>query len=213
MRLRLLDKKWLDSIFPTARVLVVRQSLEKLDFGRVKKVLVVGAGKDPYRKLFPSAEWYLAMDIAPVPGVTSCIGEACSLPVRNGSVDCVFASEVFEHLSEPVKFVKQVYASLTLGGVVVLTVPFMFQQHMDPGDYWRPTRMALEDLFVRFSNVQVMNQGTRLHAMSDLVTTAFSPFTVLYPLRIFNWLLMLPGMCGVGGRSTAPSGFLVVAKK
>jgi len=111
------------------------------------------------------------------------------------------------------KFVAQSYDALAPNGVVILTVPFMFHQHADPADFWRPTRTALTEAFAQFSEVKVTSQGNRLHAMSDLLTTAFSPYPVFYPLRIFNWLLNIIVFSSKERESTAPSGFLVVAKK
>lgn len=188
-------------------------SLESLDLERFHRILVVGAGSDPYRHLFSGAEQYVALDIAPTHGVTDCIGKANALPILNESVDCVFASEVFEHLAAPLEFLNQAYSALSPGGVVIITVPFMFHQHADPADFWRPTKMALITACSRFSEVQVTSQGNRLHVISDLVTTAFSPFPIFYPLRIVNWLLNISVFSRFGFESTSPSGFLVVAKK
>jgi hypothetical protein len=97
-------------------------------------------------------------------------------------------------------------------GVAVITVPFVFHEH---GDYWRPTRRSLGALFGEFSSVDIYAQGNRFHTMMDLVTTAFSPWPVLYPLRVLsNLLLLVPiRLTTRSSRSTAPTGFLVIARK
>ena len=92
------------------------------------------------------------------------------------------------------------------------TVPFVFHDH---GDYWRPTRRALLDLFRAYRSLRITAQGNRLHTMFDLLTTAFSPIPVLFPLRLLSnlWLLLPDRLAMRDSRSTAATGFLVVAAK
>src|SRR2546429_9305654 len=73
-------------------------------------------------------------------------------------------------------------------GLAVITVPFVFHDHHD---YWRPTRRALTQLFRDYSSVRVSAQGNRLHTLFGLVTTAFSPGPVLFPLRVLSNLPFL----------------------
>jgi len=119
---------------------------------------------------------------------------------------------VLEYLPEPAKFASESRRVLADRGLAVITVPFVFHDHHD---YWRPTRRALTELFRDYSSVRVSAQGNRLHTMFDLVTTAFSPVPVLFPLRVLSNLLFLaPAQFALrNSRSTAPSGFLVLAQK
>jgi SAM-dependent methyltransferase len=204
-------KKAIDFICPTCRKLLVKQSLNRIDFSQFEDVLIVGAGRDPYRKMFSESCLYITMDVCPVAGVTQLVADAHELPVKRESFDCVLASEVFEHLSDPVKFVKAAFDILKPGGQLVITVPFMFHQHADPFDFWRPTKGALLSMFSGFSVCDVYCQGNRIHTLSDLITTSFYPYPVFYPLRIVNHLLALAN--NQSGKSTAPSGFIAVAIK
>jgi len=201
----------IDFLFPTSRKLLVESSLCHFDFNSFEDVLIVGAGTDPYRKMFSRSCRYITMDIAPVDGITQMVADAHVLPVKSDSFDCILASEVFEHLRNPVTFVNAAYDALKPGGTLVLTVPFMFHQHADPHDYWRPTRQALGYDCKDFSSCEIYAQGNRLHVMSDLLTTSFYPWPVFYPLRIFNHLFCYFNK--VNGKSTAPTGFLVVVTK
>jgi SAM-dependent methyltransferase len=177
-----------------------------------ESILVVGAGHDPYRGIFPNTKEYIRLDVEPVPGITDVVGDALSLPFEGNRFDCIFATEVMEHLSDPHIFVKEVGRVLKQGGTVILSVPFMFHRHADPHDFWRPTDTALRDLFSGFKEVAVTPHGNRLHVISDLVTTAFARFPLFFPLRIFNHILgALPGP--LSRPSTAPSGYLLVGIK
>ena len=202
----------LHRFFPTMRNVLVRRSLRALGLDRGGSVLVVGAGADPYRHLFPTAERYIRSDLAPHAGATDVVSDGMALPFRDGSFQCTVATEVLEYVQRPEAFTAELHRVLGHDGIAVVTVPFVFQEH---GDYWRPTRRSLGELFRKFSTVDICAQGNRFHTMIDLVTTAFSPWPVLYPLRVFsNLLLLVPiRLTGLRSRSTAPSGFLVIARK
>jgi SAM-dependent methyltransferase len=201
----------IDFVFPTCRKLLVEASLRRFDFSCSEDVLIIGAGSDPYRHMFSPSCRYITMDIAPINGITQVIADAHSLPVKNTAFDCILASEVFEHLFNPIAFVNAAFDALKPGGKLILTVPFMFHQHADPHDYWRPTRQALIYYCANFSSCDVYAQGNRLHVISDLFTTAFYPWPIFYPFRILNHLFCLFNK--VSGKSTAPTGFLVVVTK
>ena len=206
---------WMHRLFPTARRLLLERSLRSLDLTRTGHVLIVGAGYDPYHHMVRAAKQYIRVDIASVPGCTDVLADALALPFKEGHFNCVLAVECMEHLADPFLFVRELARVLKAGGTVILTVPFMCHQHPDPYDYWRPTGMALERLFSSFADVEVTPQGNRMHVICDLLTTAFSPNPILFPLRLLNHLLVrLPHAMERGSNTTtAPSGFLLVAKK
>lgn len=204
--------KLIRRLFPTNRRLLVEKSLYTVDTGGVQRVLVVGAGHDPYRHYFDELEIYLRLDIENISGATDVVADATQLPICANGVDCIMAVEVMEHIENPFKFVEELERVLEPGGIVVLTVPFMFHEHGDPFDYWRPTSFSLESLFSRFSKVSIVRQGHRLHVLSDMLTTSFSSSKVpiFFPLRILNHFLVHVSCFGA---SSAPSGFLFVARK
>jgi len=194
------------------RNVLVRRSLGTIDLGDVRSVLVVGAGNDPYHHLFPSARTYVRSDLARQSGSTDVVSDGMALPFRDGSFQCTVATEVLEYVQRPRAFVAELHRILSDEGFAVVTVPFVFQEH---GDFWRPTKRALEELFREYSSVRICAQGNRFHTMIDLLTTAFTPYPILLPLRVFsNLLLLVPlGLAARSSRSTAPSGFLVIARK
>ena len=203
-------KKILDYVFPTSRKLLLNESLNRINFSFCEEVLIVGAGSDPYRKYFSKTCEYITLDIVPKKDV-QLVADAHELPVQKESFDCILATEVLEHLHDPHLFIDAAYVALKPGGILVFTVPFMFHEHADPNDYWRPTKQALEKLCYSFSLCKIQSQGNRLHVLSDLITTAFFPCPIFYPLRIINHLLIF--LSETFQKTTAPSGYLVVANK
>jgi len=162
--------------------------------------------------LFRRTKTYVTLDLVRVPRRTDVVADAGALPFHDSSFECVLATEVLEYLRNPTAFAFEVHRVLADRGLAVITVPFVFHEHRD---YWRPARRALADLFRDYSWVCICAQGNRLHTMFDLLTTAFSPVPVLFPLRLFSHLLFLmPARLALrDSRSTAPSGFLVIASK
>ena len=175
-------------LFPTMRNVLVQRSLRALNLRDIRSVLVVGAGEDPYRDVFLASETYIRSDLVRRPGCTDVVADGIALPFRDGSFQCTVATEVLEYVQQPEAFATELYRILSAEGLAVITVPFVFQEH---GDYWRPTRRALGDLFRRYSSVHIRAQGNRLHAIMDLLTTAFSPYPVLFPLRVLSNLLLV----------------------
>lgn len=56
--------------------------------------------------------------------------DAGGLPVRSGSVDLVVATAVIEHVPDPLGVLLQIHAALRPGGLVVLTTPDPFWEHL-----------------------------------------------------------------------------------
>ncbi len=199
------------SLFPTARGLLVRKSMRsKLGMIGTGDVLVVGCGRDPYRPPVKSQGVWVAMDLFPVKGAANVAANASAAPFMPKSFDFVLCTEVLEHVLDPGAVVAEIYRVLRPGGRVFLTVPFMFHVHADPDDHHRFSPSGLRNLFSEYDQVSIVGQGTRVHVISDLVTTAFPGMPFGFPLRVLNHLLArLPGATKSG--STAPSGYFVEA--
>lgn len=203
--------------FPTARRLLVDLDINQYCADVYKSILVIGAGHDPYRHRFPSAEFYVALDIALTPGVTNIVSDVQSLPFLDGQFDCVIAIEVLEHVENSMKMADEIYRVLMPGGKLILSVPFLFHEHGDPYDFNRPTRRGLEFFASKFCILHIRAQGNRIHVLSDLMTTAFYPHSIFYPLRIFNHLFVCKFIMNLfskfDSQTSAPSGYFLVAEK
>lgn len=201
--------------FPTARTILLERDIPLLPLGGFREVLVVGSGQDPYRRYFSTATRYVRMDLRTPDGSVDILADAHELPFPDDCFDCLFASEVMEHLHDPQRFTAEALRVVRPGGAVVITVPFMFPFHADPIDFWRPTAEACRAIFRGRAAVEVFGQGNRIHVISDLVTTAFGRWSPFFPLRILNHLFRFgsSGPLTRGSGSTSPSGFVVIARK
>src|SRR3974377_192718 len=85
-------------------------------------VLDIGCGHQPYRDLFPTAH-YWGMDHGIVDASPDLVGDALSLPLRDQSVDIVFATQVIEHVTNPHVMVKECKRVLRPNGFLILSGP------------------------------------------------------------------------------------------
>ena len=204
--------KFLYKLFPTNRRLLVNQSISSIRIKKTwKKVLIIGVGNDPYRNLFGELEHYVRLDILVDKEKVDIVADAHFLPFASSSFDCIMAIEVFEHLEYPEKFVNEMHRVLKNSGSTFISVPFMFHEHGDPSDYWRPTKFKLEKIFSQFSKLDIISQGNRIHVILDLITTSKSLFGLLRAFRILNHLIHLIKLKKV--ISSSPSGYFVRAEK
>merc|ERR1712194_970676 len=75
----------------------------------------------------------------------------------------VLATAVWEHLTHPVRCLTNLVQMMAPGGVLVLTVPFMYPYHRVPEDYFRytPGGMAQVALQSGLKVAHAFGMGTR----------------------------------------------------
>jgi SAM-dependent methyltransferase len=143
-----LKRTWLDP-FHIAHATLERGLARHRDLIR-GRVLDIGCGTKPYRRLFPGATQYLGTETKRTftPGGqadVTCFGEA--LPFRTGAFDAVVCTEVLEHVAEPSDFLRDVVRVMRPGGVLLLTTPQTWGLHEEPYDFYRYTKYGLAYLF------------------------------------------------------------------
>ena len=113
-------------------------------------VVDLGCGTRPYEgDILAHAERYVGVDWnLTLHGLNADVVAdlASPLPFRDGSVDCVTAFEVLEHVPEPAAVLAEASRILKPGGLLMLSVPFQWWVHEAPWDFYRYTRHGLEYL-------------------------------------------------------------------
>jgi SAM-dependent methyltransferase len=115
-------------------------------------VLDVGCGRMPYRK-FTHAARYVGVDIDTAVtrdhGVADVYYDGGVLPFPAASFDAVLCSQVLEHVFEPEAFLQEIARVLRPGGTLVLSVPFVWDEHEQPQDFGRYSSFGLIALLER----------------------------------------------------------------
>ena len=115
------------------------------------------------------------------------------VPLRDGCADAVVCTEVLEHVPEPFPVIRESYRLLRCGGLLIISMPFLYHVHADPYDYQRYTATKLMKLLVEagFEDVEIKAQGFYFTVLADMLRDGLNQLrsrTVRWPLAFF----MLP---------------------
>ena len=69
------------------------------------------------------------------------------LPIEGEPYDAGISMDLLEHTSQPFIVAENISNSLKPGALLFVTVPFVWEVHNYPGDYWRFTPQGLATLF------------------------------------------------------------------
>ncbi len=115
------------------------------------KILDVGCGTKPYRSLFKIKE-YIGLELQKESEKKSIwadyVYDGSRFPFDNASFDSVVLFEVFEHVFNPMRFISEIRRVLIKGGYVLMTVPFVWDEHEQPYDFARYSSFGLRSVLV-----------------------------------------------------------------
>ncbi len=128
----------------------IRRAVSSLELEGKGVWLDVGCGSRPYESLF-RVEKYIGMDIQESghPSASKrydILYDGTTFPLEDRSVDGVLCTQVLEHAQHPEKLLSEIERVLKPGGVLLLTAPFLWQEHEQPYDYFRFTSYGLNYL-------------------------------------------------------------------
>jgi len=113
------------------------------------RLLDVGCGTKPYEDVFLVSE-YVGLDIdSPVArqrGIADYFYGGKVFPFAAESFDAVLCNQVLEHVFNPDEFLAEIQRVLRPGGQLLLTVPFVWDEHEQPYDYARYSSYGLTAL-------------------------------------------------------------------
>lgn len=117
------------------------------------KLLDFGCGSKPYVSLFQLDE-YIGLDFQktghdhtgePI----DVFYDGNTIPFPDEYFDCILCSEVVEHLFDLDTVLNEMKRVLKKGGKILITCPFVWNEHEAPYDYARYSRFALTDIIER----------------------------------------------------------------
>lgn len=98
--------------------------------------------------------------------------DGCNLPFHDGEFDCVFASEVFEHIFNLENILGELNRVLKPQGSMLITVPFVWNEHEIPYDFARYTSFGIVDLLHRtgFEIIELRKSTLYVETVATMVT-------------------------------------------
>ena len=114
-------------------------------------LLDFGCGSKPYKSLFSKVETYIGVDFENIghPHLNEQIDffyDGKKFPFENEKYDSIFTSEVFEHIFNLEEIIPELNRVLKPNGKILITCPFVWNEHEVPHDYARYTQFALRNL-------------------------------------------------------------------
>lgn len=126
----------------------------------------IGSGNSPYKKYFlPQALEYISIDNSQVNNVafnaseSFLEGDIKNLPLKDGYCDTVILTQVLEHIDDTQKAISEVHRILKKDGVLIISTPFIYQEHIAPFDYYRFSENGLRFVLKDFEIVEFHRQG------------------------------------------------------
>jgi SAM-dependent methyltransferase len=114
------------------------------------RLLDVGCGSKPYARYF-NVDQYVGLDIDTSRtrslGIADHYYDGHRFPFESSSFDSILCNQVLEHVFNPNEFLAEMNRVLKPGGGVLLTVPFVWDEHEQPYDYARYSSFGLKALF------------------------------------------------------------------
>lgn len=133
---------------------IIRRGLYKailLNKGHLKgKLLDFGCGGKPYKALFDVQE-YIGLDIKesghPIKHKEIDVYyDGKVIPFQDDRFDSIFSSEVFEHIFNLEEILTELHRVLKPGGHMLITLPFVWDEHEIPYDFARYTSFGISHL-------------------------------------------------------------------
>jgi hypothetical protein len=142
-------------------------------------VLDVGCGEQPFRPLVEAERRpYVGMDLAQnSTGTVSILGDLEHVETPATRFAIVLCTEVLEHVFDINLSFRGLRRLTMTGGLVMITVPFLFPEHMDPDDFRRLTEHGVAQL-ARDHGFTVVSSA-RLGSAPEVVATMLSDVSVL----------------------------------
>lgn len=113
------------------------------------RVLDIGCGTAPYSREFFPGRWTgleIDSDANRARGVATLFYDGTYFPVESSTFGGILCTQVLEHVFEPEIFLGEVFRVLEPGGRVLITVPFLWEEHEAPADYGRYSSFGLRHL-------------------------------------------------------------------
>ena len=164
-------------------------------------LLDVGCGSKPYRLLF-NVQSYVGLDID-IESVRSRkiaddYYDGNLFPYPDSTFDSLLCSQVLEHVFNPDVFLGEMHRVLRKGGRILLTVPFVWDEHEQPYDYARYSSFGLRSLLEK-SGFRIIAQkkiGGNAGLLFQLVNAYLYKVTQKWP-KIFKLCFVVTVMASV----------------
>jgi SAM-dependent methyltransferase len=123
------------------------------------RLLDVGCGSMRYRKYFDVSH-YIGLDLRGRRSSADLYHDGKVFPFSDGEFDCVLTNQVLEHVLNPDDFLSEIHRVLRKDGILLLSTPFLRDEHEQPFDYARYSSFGLHYFLKRHGFEVLEHQKT-----------------------------------------------------
>lgn len=138
------------------------------------KLLDVGCGTKPYENLCKVNE-YIGLEIDDEGNrnhnYADVFYDGKTIPFEDNTFDSILSNQVFEHVFNPNDFLKEINRVTKIGGLFLMTVPFIWGEHEQPYDYARYSSFGLKHILSEngFEVIEHRKSNSGLEAIFQLI--------------------------------------------
>lgn len=177
-------------------------------------LLDVGCGSKPYKKLC-NAEKYIGLDIDTQTtrkiGTADCLYDGMRFPFGCNVFDSILCNQVLEHVFHPDLFLSEINRVLKPGGRLLITVPFVWDEHEQPLDYARYSSYGLGALLEKHGFIihQKMKLNPDVRVIFQITNAYLFKIVAKWP-RHYRWaatvtVMALVNVLGIALSKILPS--------
>ncbi len=150
------------------------KAVNALDIQEKDKWLDVGCGTKPYEFLLSSAN-YIGIDVVESGRAENLKSpdiyyDGEILPFQEGCFDGVLCTQALEHVPDAHVLLSEIHRVIKPGGWLIISVPFVWQEHEEPYDFFRFTRFGIAELLKK-AGFDVVNVAKDTGAVETLAVT------------------------------------------
>ncbi len=157
------------------------------------RILDVGCGTKPYESFFNYTE-YIGLEFDT--GIDSekksadYYYDGKTFPFQSESFDSVVCNQVMEHIFEPEDFLKEILRVLKPKGRLILTVPFVWDEHELPYDFARYSSFGLKHLLEKngFEIITHKKSVNDISVIFQLLSDYF--YKISFKNKFLKWVVM-----------------------
>jgi SAM-dependent methyltransferase len=170
-------------------------------------LLDVGCGSKPYKSVFAGqVDQYIGLDIdsptARNRGIADYFYDGKKFPLDSLSFDIVLCNQVLEHVFNPSEFLDEINRVLKPNGKLILTVPFVWDEHEQPFDYARYSSFGLIHLLEKsgFQIIEHQKLCADISVIFQLINAYLYKTNLNLPKfpRLINQLIIMPSINLIG---------------
>ncbi|MBU1013192.1 MAG: class I SAM-dependent methyltransferase [Bacteroidetes bacterium] len=164
------------------------------------KLLDVGCGSKPYEGAC-NVDDYIGVEIENEANRNNpkvdYFYDGRTLPFEDKRFDSIITNQVFEHVFNPHAFLKEINRVTKIGGLMLMTVPFVWDEHEQPFDYARYSFFGLRHILAEegFETVEQRKSNNGITVIFQLLNAYIYKITLtkyVFLNLLFTLILMAP---------------------